>query len=178
MRCLSGLASAPKNKKEFLHLRLFRYISGKLSNTCHHPGLSGQAPARCKSRRGFSLCPITMPKAAPKPCSQPGCGVLVRDGTSRCSKHQREAWAKKPTATKRVTGRRLQALRAELFARNPLCAECERQGRVTLATQRDHVISLEEGGTDDDSNVQGLCPACHEAKSKAERIRGQRRAAG
>lgn len=33
-----------------------------------------------------------MATAAPKPCSQPGCGVLVRDGTSRCSKHSREAY--------------------------------------------------------------------------------------
>ena len=116
-----------------------------------------------------------MPKAAPKPCSQPGCGVLVRDGTSRCSKHPREAWGKKPTATKRITGRRLQAMRASLFSRHPLCAECERQGRTTLATQRDHVISLEEGGADDSSNEQGLCDACHDVKSKAESLRGRRR---
>lgn len=117
-----------------------------------------------------------MPSAAPKPCNQPGCGVLVRDGTSRCAKHPREAWAKKATATKRVTGRRLQAMRASLFARHPLCVECERQGRVTLATQRDHVVSLEEGGPDDDDNVQGLCISCHDAKSKAEASRGRRRA--
>ena len=116
-----------------------------------------------------------MPKAAPKPCSQPGCGVLVRDGTSRCSKHQREAWTKKPTATKRVTGRKLQAMRNELFARNPLCVECERQGRVTLATQRDHIKPLGEGGADDRDNEQGLCVPCHDAKSLAERLRAQRR---
>lgn len=117
-----------------------------------------------------------MPLAAPRPCSHPGCGVLVRDGTGRCAKHPRQAWAKPATATKRITGRRLQAMRAELFARAPLCAECERQGRVTLATQRDHIKSLAEGGADDDSNVQGLCADCHDAKSKAEAARGVRRA--
>ncbi len=114
-----------------------------------------------------------MPMSAPKPCSQPGCGVLVRDGTSRCPKHKREAWAKSPTAAKRVTGRRLQALRERLFTDNPLCVECERQGRVTLATQRDHVISLAEGGTDEDDNVQGLCRACHDTKSRQESVRGR-----
>lgn len=119
-----------------------------------------------------------MPKAAPKPCSQPGCGVLVRDGTSRCTKHQREAWAKKPTPTKRVTGRKLQAMRERLFKGNPLCAECQRQGRVTMATQRDHIKPLAEGGLDDDDNVQGLCMACHDAKSKAESQRGRGRWTG
>ena len=119
-----------------------------------------------------------MPSAAPKPCGHPGCGVLVRDGTSRCPKHKQEAWAKKPTATKRVTGRKLQAMRAALFTSNPLCVQCESEGRVTLATQRDHIVSLEEGGADDDTNVQGLCRDCHDIKSKAERERGQRRARG
>ena len=104
--------------------------------------------------------------------------MLVRDGSSRCAKHPRDAWAKKPTATKRVTGRKLQAMRAELFTRNPLCVECERQGRVTLATQRDHIVSLEEGGKDDDTNVQGLCHACHDVKSLAERLRGRGRGRG
>ena len=124
--------------------------------------------------QGFFFALHTMPQSAPKPCSQPGCDVLVRDGTSRCGKHPREAWGKKPTATKRVTGRRLQAMRASLFTRHPLCVECERQGRVTLATQRDHVIPLAEGGLDDSSNEQGLCEPCHEVKSLAEALRGRR----
>lgn len=116
-----------------------------------------------------------MPLDAPKPCTQPGCFVLVRDGTSRCSKHPREQWAKKPIATKRITGRRLQAMRAALFTRCPLCAECQRAGRVTLATQRDHIIPLAEGGKDDDTNEQGLCEACHDVKSHAESQRGRHR---
>lgn len=69
-------------------------------------------------------------------------------------------------------------MRAALFARDPLCAECRRHGRVTLATQRDHVVPLAEGGKDDESNEQGLCNDCHEAKSLAEALRGRRRAAG
>ena len=114
-------------------------------------------------------------KSAPKPCNKPGCGVLVRDGSARCDKHKPAAWAKKPNATKRITGRRLQAMRAELFNAYPLCAECERQGLVSLATQRDHIKPLEEGGTDDCDNEQGLCVPCHAAKSLQERIRAQRR---
>lgn len=119
-----------------------------------------------------------MPISAPKPCSHPGCGVLVRDGTSRCAKHVREAWTKKPTATKRITGRKLQALRARLFEGNPLCVVCERQGFTVLATQRDHIVSLQEGGTDDEANTQGLCQTCHDEKSERERLRALARSRG
>lgn len=119
-----------------------------------------------------------MPIAAPRPCTHPGCGALVRDGSGRCDKHPRTVWKKHADAPKRVTGRKLQAMRAALFARCPLCAECERQGRVTVATLRDHIIPLAEGGTDADDNIQGLCSPCHEAKTQAEAARGRQRAAG
>lgn len=119
-----------------------------------------------------------MPKAAPKPCSSPGCGALVHDGSGRCAKHPKPVWAQ-THSVKRKTGRWLQQARARLFARDPLCADCQRQGIVRLATQRDHIVPLAEGGTDDDDNVQGLCDACHEMKSKHESARGQsRRRAG
>jgi 5-methylcytosine-specific restriction protein A len=116
-----------------------------------------------------------MPISAPKPCGHPGCGRLVRDGSGRCEAHQSEAWVKKPTAATRITGRKLQRLRGELFARDPLCAQCKRLGFVTLATQRDHIASLEEGGQDVEENTQGLCNDCHGEKSLAERLRAQAR---
>jgi 5-methylcytosine-specific restriction protein A len=118
-----------------------------------------------------------MPQAAPKPCSHPACAVLVRDGTSRCPQHKAKAWAQAPgSETKRRTGRALQRDRAALFSREPLCRECSAAGRVALATIRDHVKPLAEGGADDDSNVQPLCQACSDAKTAAESARGVRRA--
>lgn len=59
-----------------------------------------------------------------------------------------------------------------------MCAECKKHGRVCLATQRDHIVPLSEGGLDDDTNTQGLCDACHEVKSEAERLRGVGRSRG
>lgn len=118
-----------------------------------------------------------MPVSAPRPCSFSTCRVLVRDGSGRCPKHPREQWRKDVKATPRITGRRLQAMRASLFQRHPLCAECLRNGRASPATQRDHVIPLAEGGPDDETNEQALCDACHDAKSKQESARGRRRAA-
>ena len=119
-----------------------------------------------------------MPIASPRPCSHPGCGVLVRDGTSRCPKHPKKSWAPAAKETKRITGRRLQARRADLFRRKPLCEMCEAAGRVTLATIRDHRIPLAEGGADDETNEQALCEDCHAIKTKAETARGVRRAWG
>jgi 5-methylcytosine-specific restriction protein A len=74
-----------------------------------------------------------------------------------------------------MTGRRLQAARAELFRMHPLCVMCERQGRVRLASQRDHITPLAEGGVDNSTNVQGLCVECHDLKSLRERLRGRAR---
>lgn len=68
----------------------------------------------------------------------------------------------------RVRGRKLQRQRATLFRREPLCAECERHDRVAVATQRDHIVPLIDGGTDDDENIQGLCDDCHAAKTARE----------
>lgn len=116
-----------------------------------------------------------MPTAAPRPCGHPGCGALVRDGSGRCAKHAKEAWVKPVTATKRRTGRWLQEQRADLFRREPLCAECNRQGRVSLAVIRDHIIPLGEQGEDSKDNEQGLCIACNDVKTKAESARGVKR---
>ena len=108
-----------------------------------------------------------MPPAPKRECTQPGCRVLTTTG--RCEAHKREAWAKREDAPKRITGRKLQGMRARLFAAHPLCVECERHGRVTVATERDHVVPLFMGGADDETNQQGLCAPCHEAKSIREK---------
>lgn len=113
---------------------------------------------------------FTVPTAAPKPCTQ--CGTLVHDGSSRCMVHKVKAWVRRVDVPKRQTGRALQRKRAELFAREPECRECMRLGRFRLATVRDHIVPLAEGGDDADENVQPLCGACHDAKTARESARG------
>lgn len=115
-----------------------------------------------------------MPTAAPRKCTQVGCRAMAVNG-GRCEAHQREQWLKKPQQVKRITGRRLQRMRAELFMREPLCRCCKELGIVTLATQRDHIKPLFEGGTDDDGNIQPLCDDCHDAKSAAESLRAKKK---
>lgn len=71
----------------------------------------------------------------------------------------------------RLRGRQLQALRRRVFlAQGYRCAEC---GRITIKLELDHKIPLHKGGTDDESNLQGLCAArktdCHPTKTARER---------
>jgi 5-methylcytosine-specific restriction protein A len=75
----------------------------------------------------------------------------------------------------RVRGRELQRRRAQLFARQPWCALCLKQGRQTRATIRDHTIPLAEGGRDDATNEQPLCASCSKTKTDAESARGAAR---
>jgi 5-methylcytosine-specific restriction enzyme A len=115
-----------------------------------------------------------MPTAPPRPCPHPGCGRL------HCPAHPQElaAWRTHRAPVPRVRGRRLQQLRAQLFAAEPWCVACLRLGRRTRATIRDHVIPLAEGGSDDEANVQALCQACSDAKTQAEAQRGMSRYGG
>ncbi len=54
------------------------------------------------------------------------------------------------------------------------CQTCKASGLVKAASEVDHVIPKELGGTDDESNLQAINPRCHRAKTAAEQIRGGR----
>jgi 5-methylcytosine-specific restriction protein A len=113
-----------------------------------------------------------MPTAPLKYCAKQGCSAKVPHG--RCAQHARKPWQGQ-TQQQRITGRQLQALRARLFDRQPLCVVCQARGRVTLATIRDHIVPLAEGGADTDDNTQALCAACSDAKTQKESARGRQR---
>lgn len=46
-------------------------------------------------------------------------------------------------------------------------------GRLAVASIRDHIKPLAEGGTDDHDNIQALCIPCHDAKTVQESARGR-----
>lgn len=72
------------------------------------------------------------------------------------------------TETTRIRGNSLYAIRNRYFRAHPLCAHCEREGRVSRAEQLDHIAPLWNGGAEADSNRQGLCKACHAVKTAEE----------
>ena len=66
-------------------------------------------------------------------------------------------------------------LRQSVMAAEPLCRECKVKGKVTAATELDHIVPKAKGGTDDRSNVQPLCAEHHRAKSLRESAEAQGR---
>lgn len=49
-----------------------------------------------------------------------------------------------------------------------LCQPCARAGRITVATECDHITPICNGGNDDPLNLQAICTDCHKAKSAQE----------
>ncbi|MFZ9894257.1 MAG: HNH endonuclease [Burkholderiaceae bacterium] len=50
----------------------------------------------------------------------------------------------------------------------PLCVECKKVGRVSMATEVDHILPLFKGGTDCLENLQGLCAKHHRIKTNED----------
>ncbi len=112
----------------------------------------------------------------PRICSHPGCSALTESSDGRCPKHPRQPFAELRGPEKRRAYNRDQPasnrfykttgwrkVRAEVLRRKPLCVECERLGRVMVATLVDHIIPYRERpdlGLDR-SNLQPLCHSCH-----------------
>lgn len=69
----------------------------------------------------------------------------------------------------RIRGTTRKNRNARIFRREPLCRPCRAAGRVTVATQVDHIVALANGGTEHDSNLQPICEDCNELKGIRER---------
>ncbi|HIF5453981.1 TPA: HNH endonuclease, partial [Klebsiella oxytoca] len=62
--------------------------------------------------------------------------------------------------------------RARILKRdNHLCQNCLRNGRAEAAKTVDHIKAKAHGGTDDDSNLESICYACHKSKTAVERLK-------
>ncbi len=106
----------------------------------------------------------------PHPCSV--CGL-----TSTAGKAKRDdQW--RGTAASRGYDAAWKRTRDRILAFEPFCRHCTAQGLTILATEVDHVIPKDEGGTDDDSNLCPLCHSHHVTKTHADKRRQQRERVG
>ena len=113
-----------------------------------------------------------MPQAPKRPCSWPGCAALTDGG--RCEKHRKQQQKhidmQRGSAASRGYGARWQRVRSLYLAKHPLCAECQRNNRLTAASVVDH-IKPHKGDQAlfwDESNWQALCKHCHDSKTARE----------
>lgn len=74
------------------------------------------------------------------------------------------------SSTARGYGYKWQKAREAYLAKYPLCAECQRLGLVTVATDLDHIVPHKGDMVLfwDRSNWQGLCHPCHSTKTSTE----------
>lgn len=108
----------------------------------------------------------------PTPCRHHGCPELTLE--PYCAKHKGEAhrWQdeQRGSSTERGYDGKWRKARRRWLAEHPLCAECDRHGRVTAANTVDHIIP-HRGDRKlfwRRSNWQSLCAACHNRKTARE----------
>lgn len=94
-------------------------------------------------------------------------GVLERDLALVPQIADPTSGSGRPSAARRGYGHDWQKKRAAQLRREPWCRSCRAEGRRVRATDVDHVIPRPEG-TDDPSNLQSLCHACHSRKTAAD----------
>lgn len=112
-----------------------------------------------------------MPLAALRICTYPGCHNLTRSG--RCELHQAQPdRLRDPRVVKLYNDPRWKQIRAEQLEVEPFCRICKRNGKLTRATEVDHI----EPHNGDEFKFffgpfQSLCHSCHTKKTNDERRR-------
>jgi len=112
-----------------------------------------------------------------RPCREWGCPNLVKSRSQKgyCDDHadKRSNWNKRlertGSTTERGYGHAWRKLREVVLKRdNYLCVQCRKDGRLTEATDVDHILNKAKGGTDSIDNLQSLCDSCHKIKTANE----------
>lgn len=118
-----------------------------------------------------------MPVKAPRYCAR--CRTAHTDV---CPLKPTHNWEPKRSRSGRG-GRPWERTREAIFSRDDyLCQEHLRRGEYVVVSLHgdhvghcDHIVPLEEGGTDDDDNLQTLCGDCHTDKTSKEAARGRKK---
>lgn len=120
-----------------------------------------------------------MPRRPLSPCPHPGCGKLTAGGACAAHRGQTDRERKRafdrrrPTAAQRGYDSRWQKSSRGFLAKHPLCAPCQRKGRVTLATLVDHVRPHRGDKVLfwDRANWEPSCTPCHSSDKQREERR-------
>lgn len=91
-----------------------------------------------------------------------------------CEAHKQQARRqqdeRRGSAASRGYGHRWRQARDAFLRKHPLCAECQREGRLTPATDVDHIVPHKGDRARfwDSTNWQSLCATCHSSKTARE----------
>ena len=95
----------------------------------------------------------------------PGCPAIAHR-RGRCTNCQRAYDRQRGNATQRGYGSTWRQLRKVVLVRDPICRD--ESGCATPSTDVDHIVSRSRGGTDDPTNLRGLCHSHHSSKTAKE----------
>jgi len=107
-----------------------------------------------------------MPWAAPRFCTKPGHPAFTG---RRCPECERIWDRAAGSASARGYGKDWQRLRQRVLAEEPLCRLCHAEGRVTAATEVDHIepLHLRPDLRLVRSNTRPICHPCHREVTRA-----------
>ena len=106
-------------------------------------------------------------KPVPKPCKT--CRRPTINTNGYCDQHHSDFVPTRlrydrfrGSPSKRGYDRTWYKFREVFMMEHPLCAQCEKEGRITPATEVHHILPLCEGGARlDPANCMSLCHSCH-----------------
>ena len=105
-----------------------------------------------------------MPHKPMKPCGYPGCPNLTNG--LYCDKHQKlvndnyNRFERSEDHNKKY-GREWKRIRERYVRKHPLCERCLKEGRVTPVEEVHHILPVNRGGGNEDSNLMSVCKSCH-----------------
>lgn len=118
-----------------------------------------------------------------KVCAEPGCAELTLDNYTRCPQHAREDRRdrdkQRPTFRDRGYDREYHRNRARILRDEDFCAICGKLVDKTLrgpdpwSPSIDHIISPEDGGTNDRSNLRLAHLRCNSARGRVRLAEAQ-----
>ena len=113
-----------------------------------------------------------MPLRPARPCRR--CYRLPAAGSPFCAEHQQpvgwERHQRGRTSNERGYGAAWRAMRAIVLWDEPCCRLCLKAGVTRASEVVDHIVPKAAGGTDERSNLRGLCRECHYRKTGRDRF--------
>lgn len=105
-----------------------------------------------------------MPYKPKKPCAFPGCPNLTSE--TYCEEHKNKVakdyntYVRSPDHAKKY-GREWKRVRDRYVSKHPLCEMCLKEGKITPVEEVHHILPVNRGGGNEESNLMSLCKSCH-----------------
>lgn len=112
-----------------------------------------------------------MPMKPGRACQEPGCTNIIIGNGYHCEEHSNQYERDRLSSHQRGYDTTWHKARLQYLRRYPLCRHCEDEGKLTSATEVDHIIP-HKGDTalfwDSKNNWQSLCKTHHSIKTNEE----------